>query len=359
VSDQTVLTPGMPHSSVPIPRRIVTAHTPSFVRVLTELKVSLLISTYQAGKVVVVQARGDDLFITYHNFDRPMGLAISPEQVAVGTTNQIWFMVSSPQIAQAAGPNYDCALLARGSHFTGDMHGHEMEWAGRELWVVNTLFSCLCTIAGSHSFVPQWKPRFITALAAEDRCHLNGLALENGRPRFATCLAETDTPQGWRADKSARGCVIDVPSGQPVLRELSFPHSPRMHDGRLWFLESGAGRLVRVDPDGRMETVAELPGYARGLCFHGAYAFVGLSKIRESSSFAGLPISRSRETHKCGVAVVALASGQIIGLFEFTASVEEIFEVRVNPFSRSPLFSGPDQRVDGTPPIWVIPRNLN
>ena len=148
MTEPTVGESGPPLSSTPGSRRIVTSHTPSFVQVLADLKLSVLVSTYQAGKVVVVQARGEELLITYHNFDRPMGLAISPEQVAVGTTNQIWFIVSSPQIARAAG-QFDCALLARGSHFTGDMHGHEMEWAGRELWVVNTLFSCLCTIAGA------------------------------------------------------------------------------------------------------------------------------------------------------------------------------------------------------------------
>jgi uncharacterized protein (TIGR03032 family) len=231
-----------------------------------------------------------------------------------------------------------------------------MAWSGRELWVVNTLFSCLCSIGVGHYFIPRWKPRFVSTLAAEDRCHLNGLALQDGRPRYLTCLGETDSERGWRAGKAAGGCVIDVPSGQPVLRGLSMPHSPRVHQGRLWFLESGRGRLAAMGHrSGSLETIAELPGYARGLDFLGPYAFVGLSRMRESSSIEGLPIAGSIGSLKCGIAVVELAAGRIAALLEFVSEVDELFDVRVDPSSRAPFFSGPDFRADGTPPIWIIP----
>jgi uncharacterized protein (TIGR03032 family) len=337
---------------------ITTSHTDRFVEILEELKVSLLISTYQAGTVAVLRARGGELFITYHNFRRPMGIAVSPEQIAIGTNEQIWFLPSAPHIARSikSGGPYDACYLVRGSHFTGEIHGHEMEWSGRELWVVNTLFSCLCTIEWGHSFVPRWKPRFIGALAAEDRCHLNGLALAGGRPRYLTCLGETDTERGWKPQWSTGGCLIDVPTGQPVLRNLSLPHSPRIQDGMIWFLESGRGILVTVDPqNGSLQTRAELPGYPRGLCFEGKYAFVGLSRLRETSNIEGLAIASDPDTLKCGVAVVDLSSGQIAATFWFTSIIQEIFDIRVDRSCRFPFFSGPDARVDGTPPIWVIP----
>ena len=260
--------PGPGATTEPAPRRISTTHDPAFPRILAELGASLLVSTYQTGRVAAVRARGEDLLITYHKFDHPMGIAVSRERIAIGTRSQSWFIVGDPQIARAIdeGRRYDACYIARGSHITGEIHGHEMAWSGRELFVVNTLFSCLCSIGGGHHFIPRWKPRFVSTLAAEDRCHLNGLALEDGRPRYLTCLGETDTERGWRAGKAAGGCVIDVPTGQPVLRGLSMPHSPRVHRGRLWFLESGRGRLVAVDQrSGSLETVAELPGYARGL----------------------------------------------------------------------------------------------
>ena len=335
------------------PRRIAHRHDAGFLSVLNELGVSLLVSTYQAGKLAAIQARGDELLITYHNFERAMGIALSAEQIALGTLNQVWFLASSP--APPGVTAFDRYCLARACHFTGEIHVHEMCWAGRELWVVNTLFSCLCTIYGGHNFVPRWKPAFVSGLAPEDRCHLNGLALEQGRPRFVTCLGATDTPRGWKADSAHGGCLIDVSDGQFVLRGLSLPHSPRLHQGSLWFLESGRGRLMVQDPRGGLREVAALPGYVRGLSFHGHYAFVGLSKIRQTSNLEGLPIAADLDALRCGVAVVELATGRQAGFLEFTAGLEEIFDVQVNPYARRPLVSGPDARNDGTPPIWMIP----
>lgn len=134
------------------------------------------------------------------------------------------------------------------------------------------------------------------------------------------------------------------------------PHSPRVEQGRLWILESGRGRLAAVNQQsGSLETVALLPGYARGLAFYGPYAFVGLSRMRETSSIEGLPIAGSIDDLKCGVAVVEQASGAIVAMLEFVSGIDELFDVRVDPFSRAPFFAGPDARGDGTPPIWLIP----
>src|SRR5262249_3886517 len=153
----------------------------------------------------------------------------------------------------------------------------------------------LCTLHEGYSFVPRWRPPLISALAAEDRCHLNGLALAGGRPKYVTALAETDTPQGWRPNKATSGCLIDVSTGQAVARGFAMPHSPRVHGGRVWLLDSGTGRLVTVDPaSAEIQAVAEQPGYTRGLALHGTYAFVGLSKIRETSTFGGVPIAERR-----------------------------------------------------------------
>jgi len=100
--------------------------------------------------------------------------------------------------------------------------------------VVNTRFSCLSTRDANFSFVPRWRPKFISSLAAEDRCHLNGLAMREGRPRYVTALGESDARAGWREKKASRGCLIDVESGEIISSELSIPHSPRWHERRLW-----------------------------------------------------------------------------------------------------------------------------
>ena len=97
------------------------------------------------------------------------------------------------------------------------------------------------------------------------RCHLNGLAIQDGRVRWVTAFGTTDTPQGWREAKS-NGVILEVPSGEVIARGLSMPHSPRWYAGKLWVLESGRGTVATVDPGtGVVSTVAELPGFTRGL----------------------------------------------------------------------------------------------
>jgi uncharacterized protein (TIGR03032 family) len=344
--------------------------TDRFPALLQQLGASLLVSTYQANKLLAVRASGNGLSTLVRTFDKPMGLAVDGSRLAIGTRKEIWFLRNAPDIAPRIEPmgRHDACYLPRSSHVTGDIGVHEIAWAtphpqplspkGRgekELWIVSTRFSCLATLSPEYSFVPRWRPPFISALAAENRCHLNGLAVVDGRARFVSALGETDTKDGWRADKPHGGCIIDVPSGEFITRGLSMPHSPRWHDGRLWLLESGTGQLVLVDPaTGRRQRVAELPGFARGLALVGPYAFVGLSKIRKTSAMDGVPLADRREQLKCGVAVVDLRSGQVVAFLEFQTAVEEIFDVQLLPGLRFPEVIGFQQET--IQHTFVVPR---
>ena len=223
-----------------------------------------------------------------------------------------------------------------------------------ELWVVNTRFSCLATLHPDYHFVPRWRPPFVSRLAAEDRCHLNGLGMRDGRPSVVTVLGRTDEPGAWRADKNAGGCVLDVASGQPVTAGLAMPHSPRWHRDRLLVLNSGHGTLETVDPgDGKRTVVETMPGFTRGLACHGNLAFVGLSRIRETAVFGGVPIAARHEELKCGVGVVDLVTGTTVATLEFETGVEEIFDVQVLPETRCVALTGgrPGEEDD----IWVVP----
>ncbi len=348
VSAVALLAPGrdVPATAAPGAPTAVAFHytqTDSFVSMLHQLGVSLLVSTYQANKLLAVRAQGVGISTLVRTFDKPMGLAVDPRRLVIGTRKEVWFLRNAPDIAphiQPAGM-HDACFVPRSSHVTGDIGIHEIAWAGDELWMVSTRFSCLCTLDPDYSFVPRWRPPFISALAAEDRCHLNGLAIVTRKPTFVTSLGTTDTRDGWRADKAHGGCIIDIPSGEFVTRGLSMPHSPRWHDKRLWVLESGKGGLVRVDQaTGRCETVAELPGFTRGLVIVGPYAFIGLSKIRATSAMDGVPLAERRSELKCGISVVDLRSGQAIAFLEFQTAVEEIFDVQVLPGLRFPEVVG-------------------
>ena len=325
-------------------------------------RVSLLVTTYQAGKLVVVSARpdGEGLALAFRNYNSPMGVAVRAEgdMAALATETQIWQLRNVPALARRLDPpgQYDACFLPRRAEYTGPIDAHEMAWVGGDLWVVNTLFSCLCTLDGVHNFVPRWRPPFISALAAEDRCHLNGMTCDDRGPRYVTALGETDAPQGWRPGKASGGCLIEVAGGQTILKGLSMPHSPRIKGEHVWLLESGQGRLVRYRPgSAALEPVVELPGYTRGLAFAGSLAYVGLSKVRESSTFGNLPIAERKTPLSCGISVVDLATSREVARLEFHSGVEEIFDVHPLHGALHPFVAGPHPAIDDIAPIWVVP----
>ncbi len=340
-------------------REIRFEHSAKFVPILEHLGCSLLVSTYAAGKVVSVGTGADGLRLGFSNFQQAMGLAVGPRRLAVGGPNLIWLLHDADQLAARIDPpgSFDRGFLARESFVTGNIHVHELGWGSSgELWIVNTLFSCLCTLHEDFSFVPRWQPSFIDALEPQDRCHLNGMWIEQGKPKYASALGTSNEPRGWRETKAEGGVVIDVDSGEIVARGFCMPHSPRMHQGKLYLLDSGRGRLVAIDPsDGRVEQVAEYPGYGRGMAFCGQFAFIGMSRARETSVFGGVPICTDRAKMRCGVVVVDLVSSSCVAYLEFKTGVEELFDVQVVSGMRSPVICGPFPAEDDRTPVWVVP----
>ncbi|MES1241471.1 MAG: TIGR03032 family protein [Acidobacteriota bacterium] len=334
-------------------RSVFTADLPGL---FARLGLSLLVSTYQSGRLIAVRADGGSLNTHFRAFPSPMGIAVGPRYLALGTQRHVWEYRNQPELARKLPPagKHDACFLPRRGHVTGDIRVHELAFAGDGLWIVNTRFSCLSMLDEDHSFVPRWRPRFVTALAPEDRCHLNGLAVVDGRVRYVTALGETDSPQGWRERKADGGCLIDVESGETVARGLSMPHSPRWHAGRLWVLESGKGEVGFLDPaSGRMETIARLPGFTRGLAFAGPYAFVGLSQVRESNIFGGIPLAERVKEKLCGVWVLDLRDGRIAGFLRFEGLVQEVFDLQVLHDIRYPEIAEPDS--DLTAGAFVLP----
>mgnify|MGYP006288390625 FL=1 len=315
-------------------------HTSSFPEILNQISSSVAVTTYQAGKLVFLRPEANTLNTHFKAFLSPMGLAAQSGRLSVGVPGQIHHFRNMPAVAAKRTPlgGVDACFMPRNLHTTGDILVHEMAFGTNgQLWVVNTRFSCLCTLDDVNSFVPRWKPPFITGYSPNDRCHLNGMGMKDGVPSLVTALGQTNEPAGWRKNKKDGGILMDVASGEIICKNLSMPHSPRWHDGKIWVLESGRGTLSVVDPQtGKHEPVAILPGFTRGLDFYGPLAFIGLSQVRETAVFSGIPITEQNLERNSGVWVVNIQTGNIVAFVKFEDALQEIFAVQVLPGIRFP-----------------------
>ncbi|HMR32072.1 MAG TPA: TIGR03032 family protein [Geminicoccaceae bacterium] len=317
---------------------------------MAEHRLSLAFTTYQSGKLFLLGLQLDGrLAVFERSFNRAMGLCAQARQLYLSTLYQLWRFDDALEPGQAH-QDHDRLYVPQLAWTTGDLDVHDVAVMadGRPVFV-NTLFSCLAAPSPGYSFVSLWQPPFISRLAAEDRCHLNGLALRDGRPSHVTAVSRSDVADGWRDRRWDGGVLIEVASGEIVLDGLSMPHSPRWHDSgdgdRLWLLDSGTGSFGYLDGrSGRFEPAAFCPGYARGLAFHGSFAVIGLSRPRNNRTFAGLALDAELEKRssepRCGLIVVDLRSGDTVHWLRLEGVVDELYDVAVLSGVRRPMALG-------------------
>ncbi|MCF8516875.1 MAG: TIGR03032 family protein [Rhodobacteraceae bacterium] len=313
---------------------------------LKEAKVSLAMTTYQAGKVFLIGLQPDGrLSVFERTFERPMGLGVGQGRFWMSSVYQLWrFEDFLGQ--QETRDGYDALYVPVTGHTTGDLDIHDIheDAEGKPIFVA-TRFNCLATLSERGSFREVWRPPFIDRLAAEDRCHLNGLAMRDGQPAYVTCLSRTNVFEGWREKRRDGGMVLEVPTGEVVAGGLSMPHSPRLHQGKLWMLQAGTGEFGRIDlATGKFEPVCFLPGFARGLAFVGDYAVIGISRPRENRTFEGLVLNERLQAEgvsaQCAICVVNLRTGDIEHRLEIGGIVEEIYDVNLLPGVIRPMALG-------------------
>ena len=316
-------------------------HSPTLPKLLWQLGCTLVFSTYQAGKVIFIRATSPEK-IEQHalDFPRPMGLAVSDQRIAVATRDEVVVLANTSAEESAETQSVDSGSLIgttegtyvpENTYFSGEVDTHDLAWGKDGLWAINTLLSSMALADDNFSFESQWRPPFVSDIAPEDRCHLNSMAMVDGQPEYVTAFGKVDTFEGWRENRVTGGILMDVPSEEIVLEGLPMPHSPRVYDGKLYLLLSATGELVCAEPEtGGYEVVAQLPGFVRGMARCGDYLFVGLSKLRKSSStFAALPISE--QALFSGIVVVSLSEGRIVEHLRYETGVEEIYDVQVLP----------------------------
>lgn len=333
-----------------VPGKVEISFSRGFAPFLATSGISLAFTSYQSGRLYLL-GHGPDGKLSLHEalYPQAMGVAGDRNRIYLGTLTSIVRMENVLAPGHLANAAHDKVYVPRNIQTTGDIDIHELGLRddGRIVFV-NTRYSCLCEPSLTHSFKPIWKPDFISKLAPEDRCHLNGLAMVDGRPKYVSAVSRSDAVDGWRDRRHDGGIVIDVETDEIVAEGLSMPHSPRWHDGRLWILNSGSGELGFIDPaTRRFEAVAFCPGFLRGLSFHDGYAVVTLSKPRHGR-FEGLALDRRLQEKDvdawCGIQVISLATGDVAQWLRLDGGITELFDACVLPGVNNPLTLGPNSQ---------------
>lgn len=313
---------------------------------LNRMGCSLAFSSYQTGQLFLVGMLPSGQ-VSFHqqNYVRAMGLHATSQRLYVGSLFQIWRLENVLAPHERANGDFDRLYVPRNAQTIGDIDVHELgvDKGGRVIFV-NTKYSCLATTSITHGFKPLWKPSFISRLAAEDRCHLNGLAMQDGAPAFVTAVSRSDMINGWRDRRHEGGVLIDVRDDRIVTDQLSMPHSPRVTADGIYLLDSGRGMLARVDPNsGERTDIAFCPGFLRGLAIHNGFAIATVSLPRDGA-FGGLALQdelKKRDGEPwCGVCIVDLRSGDLVEWIRLSGAIKELFDVAVIPEARCPMALG-------------------
>jgi uncharacterized protein (TIGR03032 family) len=309
-------------------------------------RISLAISSYQTGRVYLVGSDKQGRVSFFERiFERAMGIVGNAQRIYLGGLYQLWRFENVLRSNEIIHGQFDRCYVPRNAQTIGDLDIHELGiCTNGKVVFVNTKYSCLAELSQTHSFKAIWKPKFISKLAPEDRCHLNGLAMVDGRPKYVTAVCKSDAVDGWRDRRHDGGVVIDIETDEIVCEGLSMPHSPRWANGKLWVLEAGSGHLGWVDfATKKFVPLAFFPGFLRGLSIVGNVAAVGLSKPR-NQRFEGLRLDdelRKRDADPwCGVQIVSLTNGDVLNWIRFEGDITEIFDISFLPNVRNPMMIG-------------------
>jgi uncharacterized protein (TIGR03032 family) len=333
-------------AETPSPPELVLSASRQFPEWLVEQGASLAFTTYQAGKLFLIGVRPDGrLSVFERTLARCMGLHASGNSLYVASLFQVWRFDNTLDPGESYN-EHDRLFVPRIGWITGDLDIHDIALdANARPIFANTLFSCLATISEEASFAPIWQPAFISRLAAEDRCHLNGLAMAEGRPVYVTAVARTDVADGWREHRTGGGVLIEVASSETVIGGLSMPHSPRVYRGQVYLTNAGTGEFGRIDlMAGKFEPIAFCPGFLRGLAFIDHFAVVSLSLPRESRTFQGLQLDENLTSRgavpRCGLMVIDLKTGDAPHWLRIEGIVKELYDVAVLEGVRRPAAIG-------------------
>ena len=310
--------------------------SPQVPELLLKLNCTIAISTYQAGKLVFISAKDEDsLSQLPRNFNKAMGIAedFENQKLAVACKDEVILFKNSSELANyyPNAPNkYDALYMPRITFHTGAVDIHDLSFGlNGEIYAVNTLFSCIIKLDENYSFTPIWSPPQIDKITSEDRCHLNGMAMLNGKPKYATAFNNGNTPQSWRENITSSGVIYDIEKNKIICSGLPMPHTPRIFNNELYVLLSATGELVKINTSkGTYEVIVKIGGFVRGMSLHNDYLFIGISKLRKNSSTFG-KLDFAKNANQAGIVIVHLPTKSITGKINYLNSLDEIYDIHI------------------------------
>ena len=313
-------------------------YTSQIPELLLRLNCSIAISTYQAGKLIFLSPKDENSLIQLpRTFAKPMGITedLEKDKIALACKDEIIVFSNSKALARyyPKSPNkYDALYMPRITYHTGPLDIHDLRFGNNgKLFAVNTLFSCIITIDDDYNFTPYWMPPFVDKLVSEDRCHLNGMAMQNGKPKYATAFNQGNSFQSWRKNITETGVVLDMETNEVIVENLAMPHSPRIFGNNLFILLSATGELIKIDINsGKYDVIFKMEGFVRGMSLHKDYLFIGLSKLRKNSSTFG-KLDFAEKANQSGIMVIHLPTGSVVGKISYLSSMDEIYDVHIIP----------------------------
>lgn len=311
-------------------------YPPQIAELLYKLKCTIAFSTYQAGKLIFLSPKDSNSIVQLpRNFHKPMGIALHPEKdkLALATRDEVLVFSNSPELAKTypkSPGKYDALYLPRATYYTSPLDLHDLHYGkDNRLFAVNTLFSCVMEIGDDYHFVPYWTPPFIQKLESIDACHMNGMILENGLPKYVSAFGQGNTPQSWRQTLLDSGLMMDVQTNEVIADQLAMPHSPMLIDGDIYILLSATGELVKINREnGQKEVLANFQAFVRGMGYYKGYLFIGISKLRKSSETFG-KLSFADQDQEAGIVIYHLANRAYVGKISYQNSVDEIYDLKI------------------------------
>jgi uncharacterized protein (TIGR03032 family) len=273
----------------------------------------------------------------------PSGIAVADERVTVASTRNPNQLVELRAAAVEGRP----LVPVRTSFHPGALYLHDLAYVGGVLHG-NAVGQNAVVRLDRERAERVWWPKAIETDSGPDfsrnYLQLNSIAAgATVTSSFFSASADRISarrPGHLNFPVDGRGVIFSGRTREPIVTGLTRPHSARLHAGELWVENSGYGE-VGVAVDGKLEVVARLPGWTRGLAFHGDVALVGTSRVipRFRSYAPGLDLDRS----VCGVHAVDTRSGSVVGSVVWPEG-NQVFAVEAVPASVTSGFPRGDLR---------------